>query len=146
MQSDTSNNMFGPIANNNSSVGTRLSNMKNEQNARSFGNIQQARTFYDPQSYQLSAVKAAAVQACQAATMNEMFKSNYQQLSLKTYLPGARPIPSKKSASTSATKRIKMKKRKMIPVAQSLGSGIQFDINDIPNQIKEQVEYHKNQN
>ena len=77
MQSDTSNNMFGPIAGN-SSVGTRLGTMNNDQHLRSFGNIQPARTFYDPQSYQLTAVKAAAVQACQAATMNMMFNKNYQ--------------------------------------------------------------------
>ena len=73
--------------------------MNNDQHLRSFGNIQPARTFYDPQSYQLTAVKAAAVQACQAATMNMMFNKNYQQLSLKTYLPGTNRPPPKKSAS-----------------------------------------------
>jgi hypothetical protein len=36
----------------------------------------QQRTFFDPQSYQLSAVKAAAVQACQAANMNELYNKN----------------------------------------------------------------------
>ena len=39
-----------------------------------------------------------------------------------------------------------MKKRKVVAtMQQSVGSGFNFDINDIPKQIKEQVEYHKNQ-
>ena len=95
MQSDTSNNMFAPIPN--SSAGTRLSNIENNNN-RSIQNLQaqQTRTFYNPQSYQLTAVKAAAVQACQAATMNELFNNkNFQQLSLKTYMSGIRPMNKK---------------------------------------------------
>jgi hypothetical protein len=58
-------------------------------------------------------VKAAAVQACQAATMNELFNSkNFQQLSMKTYMSGNRPNTNKKSASTSgASKRLKMKSK-----------------------------------
>jgi hypothetical protein len=59
-------------------------------------------------------VKAAAVQACQAATMNELFNTkNFQQLSLKTYMSGNRPV-NKKSGSTNS-KRVKMKQKRKIP-------------------------------